>query len=50
VKRLALFHYDQDYSDHDVDQLIARGRRLAELPGAGAIEVLGAAEGLTLTL
>ena len=31
VKRLALFHYDQDYSDHDVDQLIARGRRrLAE--------------------
>ncbi len=35
VKRLALFHYDQDYSDHDVDQLIARGRRrLAEQPAA----------------
>jgi phosphoribosyl 1,2-cyclic phosphodiesterase len=51
VKRLALFHYDQDYSDHDVDQLIQRGRRrLAEQPGAGDIEVLGAAEGLTLTL
>jgi phosphoribosyl 1,2-cyclic phosphodiesterase len=51
VKRLALFHYDQDYSDHDVDQLIARGRRqLAEQPGTSTIEVLGAAEGLTLTL
>jgi len=24
TKRLALFHYDQDYSDHDVDELVAR--------------------------
>jgi phosphoribosyl 1,2-cyclic phosphodiesterase len=50
VKRLALFHYDQDYSDHDVDQLIARGRRRLAEQGTTTIEVLGAAEGLTLTL
>jgi phosphoribosyl 1,2-cyclic phosphodiesterase len=50
VKRLALFHYDQDYSDHDVDQLIARGRRRLAEQGTSTIEVLGAAEGLSLTL
>jgi len=50
VKRLALFHYDQDYSDHQVDQLVARGRRLLDDRGASAIEIVGAAEGLTLTL
>jgi phosphoribosyl 1,2-cyclic phosphodiesterase len=50
VKRLALFHYDQDYSDHQVDQLVARGRRMLDDRGAGGIEIVGAAEGLTLTL
>ena len=50
VKRLALFHYDQDYSDHDVDGLVARGRRLLDERGARALEILGAAEGLTLSL
>jgi phosphoribosyl 1,2-cyclic phosphodiesterase len=50
VKRLALFHYDQDYSDHQVDQLVARGRRLLDDRGATGIEIVGAAEGLTLTL
>ncbi len=50
VKRLALFHYDQDYSDHDVDELVARGRRQLDERGGKAIESLGAAEGLTLTL
>lgn len=50
VKRLALFHYDQDYTDHDVDQMVERGRRLLDERGARAIEILGAAEGLTLTL
>jgi phosphoribosyl 1,2-cyclic phosphodiesterase len=50
VKRLALFHYDQDYSDHDVDELVRRGRRLLDQRGAKAIEILGAAEGLTLAL
>jgi phosphoribosyl 1,2-cyclic phosphodiesterase len=50
VMRLALFHYDQDYSDYDVDQLVARGRRILEQKAGSSIEVLGAAEGLTLKL
>jgi len=50
VKRLALFHYDQDYSDHDVDALVARGRRQLDERGAKDIEILGAAEGVTLAL
>ena len=50
VKRLALFHYDQDYSDHDVDELVLRGRRLLDERGAQPIEILGAAEGLTVKL
>jgi phosphoribosyl 1,2-cyclic phosphodiesterase len=50
VKRLALFHYDQDYSDHVVDQLVARGRRQLDAKGAQAIEIVGAAEGLTVKL
>ena len=50
AKRLALFHYDQDYSDHDVDQLVVRGRRQLDAKGAGHIEILGAAEGLTVKL
>jgi phosphoribosyl 1,2-cyclic phosphodiesterase len=50
VKRLALFHYDQDYSDHQVDQLVARGRRLLDERGAPDVEIVGAAEGLTLSL
>ena len=50
VKRLALFHYDQDYSDHDVDELVRRGRRLLDERGGKQIEILGAAEGLTLAL
>ena len=50
AKRLALFHYDQDYSDHDVDQLVVRGRRQLDAKGAGKIEIIGAAEGLTVKL
>ncbi len=50
AKRLALFHYDQDYSDHDVDQLVARGRRQLDAKGAQNIEIVGAAEGLTIAL
>jgi ribonuclease BN (tRNA processing enzyme) len=50
AKKLALFHYDQDYSDHDVDELVARGRRQLDARGAQPIEILGAAEGLTLQL
>lgn len=50
VKRLALFHYDQDYSDHVVDELVVRGRRQLDAKGAQAIEIVGAAEGLTIRL
>ncbi len=50
ARRLALFHYDQDYSDHDIDQLVARGKRLLEEKKAAKIELLGAAEGLTLKI
>jgi phosphoribosyl 1,2-cyclic phosphodiesterase len=50
VKKLALYHYDQDYSDYDVDQLVARGRRILEQDAGSGIEVLGAAEGVTLKL
>jgi phosphoribosyl 1,2-cyclic phosphodiesterase len=50
VKKLALFHYDQDYSDYDVDQLVARGRGILEQKASPGIPVIGAAEGLTLKL
>jgi ribonuclease BN (tRNA processing enzyme) len=48
VKRLVLFHYDQDYADADVDALVARARRLADEAGARDLDVLGAVEGDTL--
>jgi phosphoribosyl 1,2-cyclic phosphodiesterase len=50
VRKLILFHYDQDYSDADVDALCARGRRLLDEQGATDIEIAGAAEGTTLTV
>jgi ribonuclease BN (tRNA processing enzyme) len=50
AKRLALFHYDQDYTDHDVDQLVVRGRRQLGAKGADKIEILAAAEGLSIKL
>jgi phosphoribosyl 1,2-cyclic phosphodiesterase len=50
VRRLALFHYDQDYTDREVDELVARGRRLLDERGGAAVAIVGAAEGLTLTL
>jgi phosphoribosyl 1,2-cyclic phosphodiesterase len=50
VKRLVLFHYDQDYSDTDVDALVARARRLLDEAGGQAIEVSGAVEGETLSV
>jgi phosphoribosyl 1,2-cyclic phosphodiesterase len=49
VRKLALFHYDQDYTDTDVDGLVECARR--EIATAGvAIDVCGAAEGATLTV
>jgi hypothetical protein len=50
VKRLVLFHYDQDYADADVDALCARGRRLLDERGGKDIELIGAVEGSTLTV
>jgi phosphoribosyl 1,2-cyclic phosphodiesterase len=49
VKRLALFHYDQDYTDQDVDQLVERGRRRLVERSAG-LDLFGAAEGNAVTL
>ena len=50
VKRLVLFHFDQDYSDAEVDALVARGRRLLDERGGRSIELVGAVEGSTLRL
>jgi phosphoribosyl 1,2-cyclic phosphodiesterase len=50
VKKLALFHYDQDYSDREVEQLTARGRRMLDERGGTAVEIVASAEGLTLAL
>jgi phosphoribosyl 1,2-cyclic phosphodiesterase len=47
---LALFHYDQDYTDQDVDELVARGRRKLDERDARATSILGAAEGVTIKL
>jgi phosphoribosyl 1,2-cyclic phosphodiesterase len=50
VKRLVLFHYDQDYSDAEVDAMLARGRRLLDDDGGKNIELVGAAEGSTIRI
>jgi phosphoribosyl 1,2-cyclic phosphodiesterase len=50
VKRLVLFHFDQDYSDAEVDALCARARRLLDESGGRDIELTGAVEGSTLKL
>jgi phosphoribosyl 1,2-cyclic phosphodiesterase len=50
VKRLVLFHYDQDYSDAEVDALCSRGRRLLDERGGRDIELTGAIEGASLRL
>lgn len=50
VKRLVMFHYDQDYSDDVVDALTERARRLLDEGGGQSIELTPAREGLTLTV
>jgi phosphoribosyl 1,2-cyclic phosphodiesterase len=50
VRRLVLFHYDQDYGDAEVDALCARARRQLDERGARDIELIGAVEGTTLTV
>ena len=50
VRRLVLFHFDQDYGDAEVDALCARARRLLDEAGARDIELTGATEGATLAV
>jgi phosphoribosyl 1,2-cyclic phosphodiesterase len=45
VKRLVTFHYDQDYTDDDVDQLVASCRAALAARGGAAIDVVPAREG-----
>ena len=49
ARRLALFHYDQDYTDADVDLLVARARRAI---GAARAPLLlhAAAEGMAISV
>jgi phosphoribosyl 1,2-cyclic phosphodiesterase len=50
VKRLIMFHYDQDYGDDVVDALAERARRMLDERGGRSIELVPAREGLTLTI
>jgi len=50
VKRLVTFHYDQDYSDDDVDQIVVALRAYLDAHGGAAIEIVPAREGDSLAL
>ena len=51
VKRLVMFHYDQDYSDDDVDALYASCRAALDRRDGGAeIELVAAREGEELEI
>jgi phosphoribosyl 1,2-cyclic phosphodiesterase len=50
ARRLALFHYDQDYSDRDIDQLLDIGRRQVQGRPGSDLQLVAAAEGLVLRL
>jgi len=45
VERLVTFHYDQDYSDDEVDDVVARCRRTLDERGGAAIALSPAREG-----
>ena len=47
AKRLAMFHHDPSHCDDQIDDLLAQARGFAQ--GTGIVEVLAAAEGLTLS-
>jgi hypothetical protein len=47
---LALFHFDQDYSDDVVDQIYSRCRELLDSLGGRHIELIASREGSSLTL
>jgi ribonuclease BN (tRNA processing enzyme) len=50
VKRLVMFHYDQDYTDETVDALAQRARRMLDEHGGHDIELTPAREGLSITI
>ncbi len=51
VGTLVMFHYDQDYTDDDVDVLKQRCRELLDAePGGESVKLVAAAEGLTLDI
>ena len=50
VRRLALFHYDQDYTDDQVDDCWRRCRALLDEIGGANIELIAAREGMTVTV
>lgn len=50
VRRLVAFHYDQDYTDADVDALTAACRAYLDAHGGEQIELVAAAEGLELAI
>ncbi|MDX2089229.1 MAG: MBL fold metallo-hydrolase [Kofleriaceae bacterium] len=45
VKRLVTFHYDQDFTDDDVDALVASCRAALDAQGGQAIQLVPAREG-----
>jgi phosphoribosyl 1,2-cyclic phosphodiesterase len=45
ARRLVMFHYDQDYSDDDVDELVASCRKALDARGGRAIDLIAAREG-----
>jgi phosphoribosyl 1,2-cyclic phosphodiesterase len=45
ARRLVTFHYDQDYTDDDVDDLVASCRRALDAAGGAAIDLVPAREG-----
>ena len=48
VQNLVMFHYDQDYSDDDVDELERRCRQLLDDEGGEGIGLVASKEGLTI--
>jgi phosphoribosyl 1,2-cyclic phosphodiesterase len=50
AKRLVMFHYDQDYSDDEVDRLCTAARAALDARGGTAIELVPAREGDELAI
>lgn len=50
VRKLALFHYDQDYTDSDIDLMMERGHQDLAADASESVELVAASEGMTLRL